>query len=315
MRVGTNILVHPDTTGPGKFGRRLARALVNENIELLPGPCSSVFLASSILEPPEYHYTNSMKIIHRVDNTGELYPWDGKHWTPDTKNVQYVYEKATRHIFQTEWSAQQFALHPELYSKPKDYQVIFNGVPLMPLDDKPRGDGIFVAISNTWNPTRMYGYLKFLFPYLKDILDNVPNLKIQFVGKIEPVISEVYNHGLESYIAKRILFVSFPADLDLVRSKADGFIHFTYHDSCPNSVVESVMSSLPGITLNTGASELIGDAGFSFNQPTSFELIEAFNQILNNNTEYRQRVHKFASQNLDITQVAKQYANILRECA
>ena len=315
MKVGTNILIHPDTTGPGKFGRRLAVALLDYGVILQPGPRGEVFLASAILHPHEYDFPKYFKIVHRIDNTGELYPWDGTQWTTDTKHIQYAYEHADAYIFQTEWSAQQIANNPNLYKKPQDYEVIFNGVLPQSLDSLPKGTGIFCSICNTWNMTRLYGYIKYLIPHLRQIFTTVPDFKWMVVGKVAPLLEELTNQGLGEFIGSRIIPVNYPANLDEVRKMSDGFIHLLCHDSCPNSVVESVMYSLPGITLNTGAAELIGDAGFSFDSPTGEQLTLAIQSILFENQKRRIITHQFATENLNIAKVAERYANVIKSVA
>ena len=317
MQVGTNILIHPDTTGPGKFGRRLAAALLDCGIVLRPGPGlgDSVFLASGMLHPHEYSFHRHLKIVHRIDNTGELYPWDGTQWTADTEHIRYTYKNAHTHIFQTEWSARQFAACPELYVDTKDYTVTFNGVPLRPLDDSVKGNGILCSICNTWSMTRLYGFDKYLLPHLRQIFTDIPEFKWMVVGKVEPLLSALAEHGLSEFIGSRILPYQFPADLDKVRKASDGFIHLLCHDSCPNSVVESVMYSLPGITLDTGAAELIGDGSMSFSEPTAEDLTQAIQSILCENKERRILTYQYAAKHLDITKVAERYANVITSAA
>lgn len=317
MKVGTNILIHPDTTGPGKFGRRLRSALAEYGITLLPGPVGPVFLASSILQPHEYNYVGRMKILHRVDNTGEMYPWDGKHWTPDTRHVQYVYERADKHIFQTEWSARQFAKLPKMFSEPKDYTVAFNGVPLRELDAEPRKSYTMASICNTWNMTRMHGYFETFVPHFREIIKAIPNFQWMIVGKVGPLIEQLGFRGLSKYVGAHIIPMPYPADLHNIRSIVDGFIHLVYQDSCPNSVTESLMYSLPGIVLmNSGARELVGDAGFAMGQtPTADDFILALQTIFDNEEEYRRKAHAQASNHLDIHKVAGVYAEELRKLA
>jgi len=186
---------------------------------------------------------------------------------------------------------------------------------LFPLDNKVRGNGILSSICNTWNMTRLYGYIKYLFPHLNQIFADIPDFKWMIVGKVEPLLTSLAEHGLTHHIGSRILPVMFPADLDAVRKVSDGFIHLLYHDSCPNSVVESVMYSLPGITLNTGAAELLGDGGISYNKPTAEDLIQAIKSILYHNKERRILAHQHAVKYLDIMKVAQKYAEELYKLA
>ncbi len=318
LDVGTNILVHPTTTGPGKFGRRLQEALRLYDINLRPGPASSVFLASSILEPHEYDFVGKMKILHRVDNTGEMYPWDGQHWTPDTKHVQYIYERADKHIFQTEWSAQQFKKFPKMFSEPKDYVVAFNGLQRRHMNFKLWDIGYkFCSICNTWNMTRMYGYLENFIPHFKAIVEAIPDFKWVIVGKVDPLLEQLRFRGLEKYIGVNIIPQAYPANLAMIRDDCDGFIHLVYQDSCPNSVVESAMYALPGIVLkNSGAAELIGDGGIILDgEITSNDLISAIKDIHDDNINYRSKVYNQACDKLDIVKIAGTYADELRKLA
>ncbi|MCI0558119.1 MAG: hypothetical protein MN733_06460, partial [Nitrososphaera sp.] len=246
MKIATNIFDSPETTGPGNFARRLASRLTARGVALLPehahgAPTADIYFCSAFFDPHRLTYAKHRKspAILRVDGRGA---------GADRDRVAFSHREADFCIYQSEFSKN--LLQAEL-GIPKNWCVIHNGiecakgVSLIPHNAK------FVSICNTWNETRWSNFRDAVARHLSAIVAMYPGFKWVIVGKTDLVKAELKHPSVG--------FVNYPADLDKIRKDAIACIHLVQHDSCPNSLIESLSYGLPAIVWKDSAGpELIG---------------------------------------------------------
>ena len=305
MIVASNIFNSPPNTGPGNFGRRLAQALLNYGVQLLPdymcGTSAEVYLGNAFFDRP----TLGLPKVLRVDGLGAGH---------DFQRVADAHRRADIVVYQSEYSARK--LQNTHQYEPTNAYVIHNGVEI-PTKYKRvyNGEANFISICNTWNKARYEKFFDIVYKSMYAILKTMPTFHWTIVGKYKE-----FKAVMDSYSFKPdklpITFVDFTPTLGEMRAWAKGCIHIVPTDSCPNSVIESMAVGLPCIVIEDSAGpELIGNGGIVISGEGHIinktnEIVEAINTIARNEDYYSKQARAFAEEKLDINKVAKMYAEV-----
>lgn len=239
-------------------------------------------------------------------------------------------------IYQSYFS---YKVHKRYFTR-KKFSIILNGAEYEPVvfDNniyKP-GDLIkVVTIYDEWRPSKR---INELIRFIKWVNENC-NEKIElsilgYSGKhsicfTEEDISYLQN---SNYIKTTNKFKKL-SELDLkIIKESHAYITFTYRDSCPNTVIESMAFGLPVLAIKSGGlPEIVNDAGILINSNDfekgyytahrygcSFPDIDyrsafiGLKEIAENQLKFRSNISKRFENELSIQQVALKYEEVLK---
>jgi glycosyltransferase involved in cell wall biosynthesis len=341
LQISTNFFHQLPTTGPGKFGRRLAEHLIKYDIEFKAmlqknqhGVLACHFLPK---QPLSFSVCNNLPIIQRigslgvgVDNYYNIH--SGLKGFQDYDALQNNYRMSQHIIFQTEFAKRTFVEHTGLDNKPFD--ICMNGIkPNNRIKFKEKKPILFSACWNWSNGREIFPLyvikamkmLSFDIPDIKYIIvGNTHSLvdKMQRINEVVPDYPDVDLDFINRHVELRP-FIADPNELDNIKRQSAIFMHLVRYDACPNTVIESMNSGLPCIGHeDSGSTEIIGGAGYVVpvreGAPKTAQncdidvLAFAISGLLNNQEMFFERVRERVNTVLNIENVAKKYAEIIQ---
>lgn len=302
MKIATNIFDSPENTGPGNFARRLASQLSARGVQFVDSSLvneSNIYYCSAFFNRTIMHAAkhNHVPCVIRIDGLGA---------GPDYGRVKEAYINADIVIFQSEFSKRLFEsthnfVHPNVF-------VIHNGIELPQNINLIPHNAKFLSVCNTWNETRWCNFREAVAKHLPAIVSKYPGFKWVIAGKADLPRSEINNPAVE--------FVNYPADLDKLRRDAIGCIHLVQHDSCPNSLIESMSYGLPSIVWKDSAGpELIGydKAGIVLNDFSEESIIKAIDLLSRKWTEFNRNALELVEKQWNIVATAQKYLEVFQK--
>jgi glycosyltransferase involved in cell wall biosynthesis len=253
--IATNILNSPETSGPGKFGRRLANELLRHGIafeNIHTADRADLVFISALLPQNIYHLVKSRgrptNIVMRIDGVGEMAPGA---YNADFEDVKWSHEHADYVIYQSYWSRQYVEGHTNCKTEGR---IIYNGINNLGTDlTRDITSNEFISICNTWNYVRNENYIPAIVDNFPQIVNAYPSFVWRVVGKYAEIEKIIRERIPADMVEKSIRFSNFPADLHEIRSNAFACIHLVPRDSCPNSLIESMSYGLPSIVWHESA--------------------------------------------------------------
>ncbi len=311
IRVATNLLDSPAHSGPGKFGRLLAKHIAPLGVDLLPSHTlmrgARAYLGSAIIPPNIVNFAkqNEIPIILRLDGVGEIFPYGT--FNDDFSRVKYAHANADYVIYQSNF-ARQYVQRTTRFI-PTRCGVILNGIEVSPpvIRAPEKTDRDFISICNNWTEFRYHIFKKAILDNFKTLKAQHPHLRWVIIGKNEKFKRLVGSvDGIE--------FVGFTEDLDKLRREAYGVIHLVGKDSCPNSLIESMSFSLPAIVWHeSGGPEIALSGGVVLQNTEPKSVLNAFNTIEQNYQNMSLAAHKSIMSNCNILDVAVKYKKAILE--
>jgi len=237
-------------------------------------------------------------------------------------------------VYQSEYSR---VLHQAYFPK-KTSNIIVNGSSfkggLMP--PKKNSTKIRLIVIYSINPSkRIYETVQFVRWLSIEIGLSVELVILGYTGVIPEVAPRDMKDLIEnsSFIRTLPWFNEFVNEISAELYRADCYLCFSERDPCPNAVVESMAHGLPVVGIASGGiPDIVGDAGelipkddFSNGffaayrwehnfTPIDFDAVyEALQKVLDAPEEYRSRIKRRFSSQLDISVTAKFYADVLKE--
>ena len=232
------------TGGPSVFGSRLKEALTQAGWKwdrLVPSV--SFIFSAGLLRP-------FCRNILRLD--GLYFDSANTLGDSDRKNrpIRRAYRKADGLIFQSEFDRRLFKVFMDEASCPDI--IIPNGAPEI---FTPKGGGFDYGFKKTLLCSAFWRAHKRLDCIIKGFIEY-GNIDTGLV-----VLGEVAKRPIEHPRIKYMGHIS-PNALPQYLRGADAFIHLSWLDHCPNTVVEAICCGLPVLcTHNGGTKELVKDNG------------------------------------------------------
>lgn len=232
------------TTGKGQFISRVMPELANLGVKVTHKPQDSHDL---YLDIAKFRFKSKAKKILRLD--GCYYDKHSSSHVKINKNIAKCLRQSDAAIYQSEWS--KYMCDYYLGKAPGKSAVIHNGA------DYKFYEGIepakssfkhnFFTASRWRHPKRLKEITK---AFLKaDIPDSClwvagkPNFKVE--DKRVKYLGHIYEKEMAKYL-----------------KMADAFIHISWVDACPNSVIESLCAGTPVVCNNVGGTpELVSNDG------------------------------------------------------
>lgn len=221
-----------------------------------------------------------------------------------------AYHEFDKIIFQSEFSQKMYFTHFGKTQKPS--RIIFNGVPKEFSSTGPKFNYPFdktLICSSNW---RSHKRLSAIIKGFKELKSQ--NIGLVILGDNIPVNSE-RNVIVQGHIP--------PHKLPFYLRGADGFVHLSWLDWCPNTVVEALACGLPVLcSHNGGTNELVKNSGlimeleetYNFNKVSLYKpptpdpalVAQGMMELL----EWKEPIYR---PDLSIDQVAKQYIDFMLE--
>lgn len=251
-----------NANGPSVFGHRLKGSLLEMGWRWRPLlPSVNYIFASGLFRPIGRN-------IVRLDG---LY-FDSMNTTGDSNNKNRPIFKACRRadgiVFQSEFDRSLFRAFADEISCPST--IINNGAPSGFSSEGERIEYGFektIICSSSWRAHKrlaciINGFLEYTNPKVGLVVlgecvqaeSEHPNIK--YMGKIHPQELPVYLRG------------------------ADAFVHLSWLDHCPNTVVEALKCGLPVLcSHNGGTREIVRDNGvvMQFEEDFDFKKVDLYN--------------------------------------
>jgi glycosyltransferase involved in cell wall biosynthesis len=222
----------------------------------------------------------------------------------------------------------------------KPNQVIVNGSRMLPPPAAAAHDDArirVVTICDEWRASKRLGDLVRFARWAREERDVPIHLAILgYSGSLPPCDAENLRRMIEtsSWITTLPRFNDFSGAVGAALEASDVYMTFTYRDSCPNTVIESMAHALPVVGVRSGGlSDIVGDAGRltdsdDFNggfytagryecefPAIDFEgVLTGLLDVHSRLSEYRARVRRRFEEYLDIERVAERYATVLETC-
>lgn len=240
--------------GPSIFGERLRDALIETGWKW-----NSVFPSISFIFGSGIFRPFCLNIL-RLD--GLYFDSNNTLGDSDKKNKPLLkaYKKADGVIFQSEFDQKLFSRFVGLPKCPNS--VIPNGVPIIFSPDGPRFDygfnKVLICSANWRSHKRLNCIVQGFLEY------GDPNTCLVVLGNNA---DEIIDHPNITKLGR-----IHPSDLPYYIRGADAFIHLSWLDHCPNSVVEALCCGLPVLcTHNGGTREIVADNGIIIKCEEDFE--------------------------------------------
>jgi len=245
--------IRDETSGPYIFMRRLRDALIsNDRVEVVNSPNDCDVALSTI----QGHYPNCKNVL-RLDG---VYFDSTEDWKEKNKPIKESYVNADGVVFQSKYSLRLCVKYLGPSAVPSD--VIYNGIDLDYIDHiKPLTLSCKTAFlcTSKWRPFKRLPEMVEAFK-----LASIPNSKLFVAGDITKcgVSKETYSKWFTNHPIDYLGVVKPEKLLRYVKS-CDVFIHLSWLDSCPNSVVEAIGCGKPVICSNfSGTKEVVGWNGY-----------------------------------------------------
>ncbi len=223
------------------------------------------------------------------------------------KKAYYEFDKI---IFQSEFSKKMYFTH--FGKTEKTYRIIYNGVPKEFSSTGPMYKYPFdktLICSSNWRAHKR----------LTAIIDGFRELKSQNIGLA--ILGE--NITIDSRENIIVLGRIPPHKLPFYLRGADAFVHLSWLDWCPNTVVEALACGLPVLCgHNGGTKELVKDSGIimEFEETYDFNKIKLYKppmpdpklvaRGMSELLEWKKTIHR---PDLSIDHIAKQYIDFILE--
>lgn len=230
--------------GPSIFGHRLKVELIKKGWRwnYLKPQVSYIFSAG--------FFRPFCKNILRLDG---LY-FDSENTLGDSDKMNRpmfkAYEKAEGVIFQSEFNRLQYKIFAGELDCPNT--IIHNGVPL---EFASQGDKINYGFKKTLIASAKWGPYKRLDSVIEGFLEyGCSDVGLVIIGW---GIDKKIEHPNIKYVGKIL-----PEDLPRYLRGGNAFIHLSWIDNCPNTVVEALSCGLPVLcSHNGGTKEVVGSNG------------------------------------------------------
>jgi glycosyltransferase involved in cell wall biosynthesis len=239
-------------------------------------------------------------------------------------------------IYQSEYAR---TVHSRFFPR-KPNQVIVNGCRMAPRLAVPadRNDEIrVITICDEWRPSKRLGELVRFARWAREERKVPIHLTILgYSGSLPPCDADNLRRTIEttSWITTLPRFKDFTGTVGAALDAADVYMTFTFRDTCPNTVIESMAHSLPVVGVRSGGMpDIVGDAGRLIGSgdfdsgfytagryecefpPIDFEgVLSGLLDVHSKLGEYRARVSRRFEEDLDIDRVADRYAAVLEKC-
>ena len=237
-------------------------------------------------------------------------------------------------IFQSNFSKNLFNYYSDYFPvfnfKDKKSIVIKNGLDLKKFPySEHRFDFPSIIVSGKYRPVKRWLTALRIFKKVKSIFSKARIIFLGGIGKDD------YKKMREYAYKNKLSRVFFTGNVNQHKlpdfySLGNIFLHPSYIDSCPNTVIEALCTGLPVVhSSNGGTTELVSDAGicidenfdFQFKPYSNEEIIpsvniseyaEAIAHIFNNIKSYKLK-SRDARNNFDINMVANKYIKIANQ--
>lgn len=242
-------------------------------------------------------------------------------------------------IYQSHFSR---AVH-QIYFPRKPSNIIVNGSRFRTPDvaglRQGGGEIRLVAIFDEGRPSkRMYEIVQFMHWLNEEKGIGATLCMLGYTGKVPDSAPSNMKAMIEAspFIKTLPRFKEFQGEVSTALDAADCYISFSFRDSCPNTVIESMAHGLPVVGIASGGvPDIVGNAGklvdlgddfatgfFTAHRmeydfpPINFEQVfSALQEILQNRDTYRVKVQLRFAEQLDIDVVAERYTVVLRQLA
>ena len=306
MKVCINQLRSSKNIAPVIFSKRLARELEKQKIKIVDRTQKhDILLAVVHDELINESKKKGSKIVQRLDG---IYHYLDQDYNSMNKSIKKTYDESNSVIFQSEFSKKMIEKYFGDHRGNKF--IIHNGVDENYFSKKRKNNKRIFLASAKWRPVKRLDSIVEGFKYA-DL-----NAELHILGegaenkdgdKRIKYFGEVRNGEVPFYV-----------------NNSDFFIHLSYIESCPNSVVEALVGGLPVIcTSNGGTSELVKGSGeiisegeynlepyYSYCIPKveNKKVAQAINRLIINEKEYQ-----FPRRDLFMSTCAENYIRVFEE--
>jgi len=238
-------------TGKGFFFERLAAALRNIGVQIV----SNLNHAHDIsLQIARLKKTNTKRYVLRLDGVWHNTAMD---YIAENKPIKEALSRADGVVYQSFFSKKICDAY--LKTSVEKSVVIPNGMCLDSTFDKREKKHKFVFVTAArWRPQKRLSDIINSF-ILADVEDSILYVAgdVSKSGLSELDLKKLFNHPKIEYTGT----VDQKTLLSYLKI-ADGFLHLSWIDFCPNSVVEAIAAKVPVITNNIGGTkELVEPSG------------------------------------------------------
>ncbi len=245
MKVCINMLENSANIGPVIFARRLAGELEKIGVDIVGRQDRHDILLAFIRDSNiEYSRGGGAKIIQRLDG---IYHNLDVDYNEKNSSIGETRREVDAVIYQSKFS--KAMVNRYLGKVGKMSFVIPNGADSCEFRKENNGnDKVTFLCSARWRPDKRLDSIVEGFRF-----SNIPNSELIVLGAPD-MKSDLDNVNYLGEIS--------PSALSKYYSSADYFIHLAYNDSCPNSVIEALVSELPVICAESGGTkELVKGSG------------------------------------------------------
>lgn len=235
--------------GPQIFCNRLRKAMLEiPEVELtIPSKCS-VQLHPIVFQSTQEDVKNVLRLDGVYYHTGPEYDWRKRN-----KPIKASFDKADGVVYQSNFSK---ALCEKFLGKTKvPYAIIYNGADLRNYTfDSSKNlfyRPFFLTVAN-WRPMKR----------LKDIIESFLLVNLKDTDLM--IVGDITQAGIEDKLEEykkdpRIQFLGNLTQKELIPYYVScmAFVHISWIDNCPNSVIEAICARKPVICGNIGGTKEI----------------------------------------------------------